>query len=110
MVEPLANQGRDYRWHPTVNFGCQTDKSSLKIQCLELPSEIMRIDRDAVTSQSRTRIEWNKTKGFSRGSVDYFVDIHTQYIAHQRQFIDHPNVDTTKGVFKKLDHLSALGA
>src|SRR5215510_4888135 len=110
MVEPLPHYGRDHGWHPTVNFGCQTDKSSLKIQCLELPSEVMRIDRDTVTSQSRTGIEWNKTKGFSRCSIDDFVDIHTQHITHQRQFIDHPNVNTAKGVLKKFDHLGTFGA
>src|SRR4029453_6520420 len=110
MVEPLAYHCRDHGWHPTVNFGCQTNKASLKIQCFELPSEVMRIDRDAVTSQSRTRIEWNEPKRFSRCSVDYFVDIYAQYVTHQRQFIDHPDVDTTKCVLKEFDHLGAFGA
>src|SRR5262245_60871592 len=110
MVEPLTHHGRDHGWHPTVNFGCQADESSLKIQRLELPSEIMRIDRNAVTSQSWARMEWNETKGFSRGCVDYFVDIYAQYVTHQRQFIDHPDVDTAKGVLKKFDHLGAFGA
>src|SRR5215468_4734814 len=110
MVEPLAHHSRDHGWHPTVNFGCQTDKSSLKIQCLELPSEVMRIDRDAVTSQSRTRIEWNETEGFGRSGINHFVDIHTQYVTHQRQFIDHPDVNTAKGILKKFDHLGAFSA
>src|SRR5262245_50305332 len=110
MVEPLAHHGRDHGWHPTVNFGCQTDKSRLKIQCLELPSEVVRIDGDAVTSQSRTRIEWNETEGLRCSGVDDLVDIHTQHVTHQRQFIDHPDVDTAKGVFKKFDHLGAFGA
>src|SRR5262245_25677593 len=110
MVEPLAHHGRDYRWHPTVNFGCQTDKSSLKIQRLELPSEIMRIDRNAVTSQSWARIERNETEGFGCSRINHFVDIYTQYVTHQRQFIDHSDVNTAKGVFKKFDHLGAFGA
>src|SRR5262249_12386796 len=69
-----------------------------------------RIDRNTVTSQSRTRIEWNEAEGFSCSRVDHLVDIHSEYVTHQCQFIYHPDVDAAECVFKELNHLRAFGA
>ena len=86
------------------------DKPGLKIKRFELPGQIVRIDRNAVSAQPGTRIERGEPKGLGGGGVDYFVDVDSQKVTHQRELVHHADIHAAESIFEKLDHLGTFGA
>ena len=68
------------------------------------PGKIIRIDRNAVATQARTRIERHETERLGGGGIDHFPDIDIHAGRKEFQFVDQRDVDATKNIFKKLGH------
>src|SRR2546421_4426383 len=70
LVERLADLIHDIVWHAAVDLRSQFDKASCVIERFELPGEIVRIDRNAVSSQARTRREGHEAEGLCRRGLN----------------------------------------
>ena len=78
----------------------QLDEPALEAVLARLPAQIKRIDRDAMTAQTGSRIKRHEAERLGLRRVDDFPHIDAEVVAHQRQLVDEPNVDGPKGVLE----------
>src|SRR4051794_38283096 len=62
----------------------------------------MRVERDAVTPNSRPRIKGHKAKRLRGGRTNDLPGVDPERVTELGHFIGHPDVDRTKGVLPKL--------
>ena len=64
------------------------DKLGIKIKLARLPREIIRIDRNTVSTHPWPWIKGHKTKGLGRGRLDHFPKVDAHSLRQQGQLIN----------------------
>ena len=67
--------------------------------------EVVRVDRDAVPADARTRSEGLEAERLGLGAVDDVPDVDPQLVAEARHLVDQGDVDVPVGVLEQLGHL-----
>ncbi len=88
--------------HARVHFLRKTDEPRIKTVLPRLPRQVMRIERNAVTADSRPRIKSHEPERLGRGRANHFPRVDVERVAKPRHLIRHPDVDCAKRVFKQL--------
>src|SRR5687768_345751 len=72
----ICNCAKDHvthvEWHRLIRLCGERDEVRLEVVCTCLPRKIERIDQDAVTADTRTRIEWHEAEWLRRCCLDHF--------------------------------------
>ena len=95
--------------HVGVDLGGQFDEARAVVERLHLPREVQRINRDAVTAEAGAGRELHETERFAGGRVNHLPHVHAEALAHDRQFVDHADVDHAEGVLQQFRHLRGFG-
>jgi hypothetical protein len=90
-------------------MSCQLDETALEPALSRLPAQIERIDGNAVTAQARSGVERHEPERLRPRGVDDFPHVDVHLLAHQRQLVHQPDVDSPKRVFEQLHHLGDAG-
>ena len=69
----------------------------------------MRIQRDAMSTDSGARIKRHIAERFRCGTFNHFPDINIKLLAHQCNLINETDIDRAEGILEQLDHLRRLG-
>ncbi len=77
---------------------------------VRLPRQVERVDRDAVTSEARARIEWHETERLGLGRVDDFPDVDLHGPVDELQLVGEGDVDGPEHVLGDLDRLGHIHA
>src|SRR6185437_6649314 len=108
VIERLRHLLHDKSRHLRIDLAGQVDEPRLVVERAHLPGEVVRIERDAVSADSRARRELHETERLGGGSVDHFPDVDAQLLADDRHLIRETDVDRAEGVLQQLDELSGL--
>ena len=74
------------------------------------PRKIIGVERNAVSTETRTGIERRKAIGFCFSSVYYLPHVNTHTIAEHRHFVYKADIDVAVRVFENLLHLGHSGS
>src|SRR5258708_37649586 len=102
LVERLSNLSHDDRWHLAVDLARQVDESRLVLERSHLPREIVRIERNAVSADARSRRELHEPERLRRRGIDHFPNVDAQLVAHDRHFVHQSDVDGPERVLEQL--------
>jgi hypothetical protein len=110
LVQGVHQRNHHVFGHGRIDFPGQFNEPRRKFVFARFPSQIERVDWNAVAAQARTRIEGGKAEGFRLGGLDHFPDVDTHPQAQQFQFVDERYVYGPISVFQDFGHLrSARG-
>jgi len=69
------------------------------------PGEVVRVQRDAVSAQTRSRIERLEAVGLGLSCVHNLPHADAHFVAEHGQLVDQTDVDVAVSVFENLLHL-----
>ena len=95
--------------HGQIHLGGKLDEFGVEIVLARLPTQIVRVDRDAVTAHTRAGVERHVPKGLGLGRLDDLPNVNVHAFGEKRQFVDQRNVHTAKNVLQQLGHLGRAG-
>jgi len=76
-----------------------------------LPSQVERINRDAVPAETGAGVEGHESEGFGGGGIDDVPDVDVHLLEDDFEFIDEGNIDGAEDVLGQLRRLGdAAGA
>src|SRR5262249_30239477 len=104
-IERLGNTLHHDIRHTIVDLARQLDEARLPVVFPALPTEVEWIDRDAVPTDARSRVERHEPEGLGSGSVDHFPDVDPDLAAEESHLIGEGDVYVPEGVLQQLDHL-----
>ena len=90
--------------HGGVNLSRQFDKSRVLSVLTGLPSQVKRVNRDAVAAEAGVERHESERLGFR--CIDDFPDVDSHGAVHCLEFVDQGDVDAPKSVFEELGGLS----
>ena len=67
-----------------------------------LPSQVERVDRDAVAAKPWSGIIGRETERLGRSGIDNLVDVDTHSVRDDLHLVDQADIDGTLDVFEKL--------
>src|ERR1051325_4461799 len=88
--------------HARVDLFGQADEARVKSMLASFPRQIMRVERNAVTADSRARIKRHKPEWIRCGCTNHFPDINVQRVTESGHFIGHPDVYRPECVLQQL--------
>src|SRR5687767_839386 len=109
-VERLGDSLDDERGHLAVDLTREIDEARLVVEGAHLPREIVRIERNAVSADSRSGGELHEAERLGRRGVDDFPHIYSELVADDLHLVDETDVHRPEGILEKLHELSGLGA
>ena len=74
-----------------------------------LPGQVERVDRYAMATDPRSRIERHEPERLGAGCVDNFPNIDTHAMAKHGKFIDQGYVDASESILQELGHFGDSG-
>ena len=88
VIQRILNLFQDKMWHLAVNMACKLNEARLDAGLPAFPGQVERIDGNAMTAESRARIERHETEGLASGCLNYLPHIDSHAVAHDRDFIN----------------------
>src|SRR5579864_959464 len=95
--------------HVQVDFARQFNEASVEVVLLSFPGKIERVDRNAVTAESRSGIKRMETERLRRRRRDYLPDIDAHPHAQHLEFVYQGNIHAAVDVLEQLGHLGRSG-
>src|SRR6185503_14453776 len=95
-VERLADTINDVLRHGGIDFASEFNETSVLTILTRLPSQVKRINRNAVTAQTRAGIKWHETKRLGLCSIYDFPNVNTHGRVNDLEFVDERDVHTAK--------------
>src|SRR5262245_54751167 len=92
--------------HLRVDLTGQLDELGVHANSTSSPRQVKRVNRNAVSAQSRAGKERLVTERFGSCCLNDFPDIDVHRLEHDFQFVDQGDIDRSIGVFKDLARLS----
>ena len=99
LRETVRNKLHHVGRHLGVDLRRHLDEARLVVERAQLPREVQRVDRDAVTTEPGTLIKGHEPKRFFAGSTHNFPDINIHFCEDNFEFVDKGNVDATEDIF-----------
>ena len=107
-VQRRGTEADDMARHRQVDVACRLDESVDEVELTRPPSEVVRIDRDAMAADAGPRREPHETKRLRARGVEDLPNIETHPLAKQRELIHQGDVDVAKDVLVKLGQFSRV--
>src|SRR5262245_18412322 len=104
-VQSLHQPLNDMCRHAAVDLSGQLDEPGRDAILPRLPREIKGVDRDAVTTEARTRIERLEAERFRLGGLDDVPYIDAPPLEGDLQLVHQGDVDRAKDVLEDLRRL-----
>src|SRR5690242_2479087 len=98
-VQSVGDAPYDKGGHLAVDVSRQLNQPRLASFHARFPGQIIGIHGNAMTAESRTRVERHETERFGFGRFDDFPNINTKAVASERYFIGERDVHTAKSIF-----------
>ena len=108
-VERLRRQLYYVSRHGHVYVARQLDEPVDEPELARTPGQVVRIDRNAVAADARTRPERHESEGFRGGRVDDLPHVQAHSFAQHRELVDQGDVDVAEDVLEQLGHLRGVG-
>src|SRR5262245_15711115 len=102
IVQPPRHQVYDVVGHARIDLLGQRDESRLEAVHPRLPRQVVRVERDAMTTYARPWIERHEAERLGRGRRDNFPGVDAERVAEARQFVHQTDVDRAERVFEQL--------
>src|SRR5437868_10898803 len=90
--------------HARVYLAGEFDEAGVEVEFLCLPRKVKRINRNAVSAQSRAGIKRLKSEGLGGCGADHLENIYPHSQAKQLQFIDQGDVYATINILQQFGH------
>ncbi len=81
----------------------EIDEACLVVQRAHLPCEIVRIERNTMAADARSRCELHEPERLRGGCIDHIPHVNVEFVTHDGDFVYEPNVHGAKRVFQQLD-------
>ena len=94
--------------HAPVDLPRKFDEPSVEVELARLPSEVVRIDRDAVSPHAGAGIEGHESERLGLGGIDHFPDVDPHGGEDPLEFVDEGDVDEAEDVLRELHGLSRV--
>ena len=101
-VERFGKPMNNVQRHACIDLASQLDELGRHFVFAGNPTQIKRVNRDAVTAEARPGIERLVTERLCLGSVNHFPDVDPDFLKQDFELIDHRDVDASVGVFQDL--------
>ena len=95
--------------HCPVHLAGELDEAGVDAVFARFPSEIERIDGDAVTAEAGARIEGGEAEGLGGGGADDFPDVDVHRVGDDLEFVDDADIDRAVDIFEQLGEFRDLG-
>src|SRR5262245_3790538 len=107
-VERIADLVGDVARHRAIHVCGQFDEARLEASFLGFPREIKGVNRDAVTAKPWPWMKGHEAERLRLRGIDNLPYVDAHPVAHQRELVDEPDVDSSEGVLEQFDHLCHL--
>src|SRR5206468_11679567 len=104
-IEGLGETVHDPLRHGCVDLAGQLDKARVLSVLAGFPSEVKRIDRDAMSTQARPWIKRHEPEWLGFRRVDDLPHIDAHGVVHHFEFVHERDVYRAKNIFQKLRRL-----
>ncbi len=91
--------------HGLVHLGRQRDEVGHEVVAAGHPAQIIGIDQDAVSADSRTGPEGHEPERLGGGGLHHLPDVHSHPVAQLRQFVHQRDVHRAEDILQQLFHL-----
>src|SRR5258708_25741936 len=91
-----ADEGQHWVRHVVVNFSSQLDEAGAEVEFPGFPRKGKRVDRDAVSAETRSGIERMKAERLGRSGRDDLPDVESHAQAEQLPFINQIDVEPAR--------------
>src|SRR4029079_16845333 len=102
VVERPGDQVDDVARHGEVDVGGGLDEPVDEVELAGAPRQVVRVDRDAVTADTRTGRELHEAERFGGRRPDDLPDVEVHPLAQQGQLVDERDVDVPEDVLEQL--------
>ena len=92
-----------------VHFTGQFDKAGVYAVFACFPSQVERVDRDAVAAQAWTWVISNEAEWFGCSGIDDFVNVDTHFVGNNFHLVHQADVYGAVDVFQKFGQLGSFG-
>src|SRR5262245_54786519 len=96
--------------HVGIDLACQLDESRLLAVLSGQPRQLERIDRDAVSAETRARVERLEAEGFGLRRLNDFPHVDSDLVVEDLELVDEGDVHRAIGVLEDLAGLGDLHA
>src|SRR4030095_10300393 len=93
-------------WHLRIYLFGKRNEPCLEPVHPRFPGQVMRVERNAVTANSGTRVESHEPEWLGSSGLNDLPGIYSEGVAELRHFVDQPYVDRSEGV---LEQFACLG-
>src|SRR4029078_201133 len=108
LVKGIGHTTDDESRHLAIDVSCKLDQPRLTTFHSRLPGQIIRVDWNAVTTQTRAWIKRHKAERFRFRRFNDLPNIDTEGMASERHLVGKRNVHAAKRILEKLHHFSAI--
>ncbi len=91
--------------HIAIDLPSEFDKAGRKTVFSCFPSEIERVDRDAVSTQAGSGVKRHEAERLGLGRVNDFPDIYPHFGIDHLELVDHRDIDGSENVLCQFDRL-----
>ena len=98
VVQTVLHQFDYVARHIGIDLFCQTYEARFKAMQSRLPRQIMRVQWNAMSSDSGSRIEGHEAERFGRCRLNHFPGVYVQVITELGDFVHQSDVDGAVGV------------
>src|SRR6266849_1316195 len=110
LVEQAVDSAQNVLRHAGVDASGQLDELGVDVHLAGLPGQVERIDRNAMSAQTRPRLEWHVAEWLRCARVDHFPDIDPETVTDRLKLVDESDVDDPEDVLEELRDLSGSKA
>src|ERR1039458_6711207 len=105
IVKRVGHPVHHISGHGSVDLAGQLDEAGVLAIFPRFPSEVERINRDAMPAQARPRIEGHKAERLGLCGVDDLPDVDAHGAIDHLEFVHESDVHAAEGVFEQLRRL-----
>src|ERR1051325_6225027 len=109
LVQRLCHFAYYDNRHLAVDLTSKIDEARFVVERAHFPGEIVRIERDAMSTDTRTGRELHEPEWLRGGGIDYLPDVHAKFVTHDRHLVYQTDIHRAESVLQQLDQLRGLG-
>src|SRR5438477_4761272 len=95
----------DMLWHTRIDLAGQLDEARVLTKFTRFPSEIKRIDRNAMPAKPGAGIKRHESERFCLGGVNDLPNIDSHRVVNDFQLINERDVHASKNVLQQFGSL-----
>ena len=92
-----------------VDFPREFNKAGVFLKLTRFPSQIKRINRDAMTAKARAWGEFHEPEGFGIGRIEHLVYIDAHFGIDHLKLVHQGNIHRAEHILGNLDRFGCFG-